>query len=493
MQSKKKLEVLFVGAELTPLVKAGGLGDVMGSLPKSLIKQGVDIKMILPFYGVIDTKKYKTKLVKKNLNLDIDDRQVKFDLYQTFLPGTKILVYLVKHKLFASKDIYVGGRKYLKGRVYSRSVGDIERFVFFSKAVVETIRAMKWKPDVVHAHDWHTALLSTFIDEYSLEDKNFANVKTLFTIHNLANQGISKLDIVDYGGLHHNLTPALMEDYYDKDGDKIDMMKIGILSADFVNTVSPHYAKEILTKEYGEKLEVYLNRRKKHLTGILNGIDIDFFDPSKDKFIYKKFNAKNRKANKLFNKQALQKEMKLPQVDVPVFGLVSRLVDQKGLDILVPALDKILAQHNIQVIVLGTGKLAHEQAFQRLDKKYPKKLKANITFNISLAQKIYAGSDFFLMPSLFEPCGLGQMIAMRYGTLPIVRSTGGLKDTVKHNVTGIVFKKYNQTALKKSLEQAIRLYKNKTKFNKMISTAMRQDFSWDQSAQAYIKLYKKLS
>ncbi|MBT4349645.1 glycogen synthase [bacterium] len=492
MQNKNKLSVLFVGAELAPLVKVGGLGDVMGALPKSLVKQGVNVSMIIPFYGVIDAKKFKTKLVKKNIKFNIDGQPAKFDLYQTFLPGTKIIIFLVKHKLFINKDIYVGGRRYMKGRVYSRSIGDIERFVFFSKAVAETIRSMKWKIDVVHAHDWHTALLPTFIDEYSLEDKNFSNIKTLFTIHNLANQGISSLDIVDYGGLHHDLTPALMEDYYDKDGDKIDMMKIGILSADLINTVSPSYAKEILTKEYGEKLETYLLRRKKHLFGIVNGIDLDLFNPNKDKFIYKKYNAKNRKINKQFNKQALQAEMKLPKEDVPVLGLVSRLVNQKGLDILVPALDKLLAKQDVQVIILGTGQPEHEQAFKKLAKKYPTKLSANITFNIAMAQKIYAGSDFFLMPSAFEPCGLGQMMAMRYGTLPLVRATGGLKDTVKHSITGIVFKKYTQTAMRKALEQAIRLYKNKVKFNKMVSTAMRQDFSWDQSAKEYIKLYKKL-
>jgi starch synthase len=488
----KKISVLMAGAELVPLVKVGGLGDVMGSLPKELVRLGVSVKIIIPFYGTIDKKKYKIKLVKKSLSMDIDDRTVKFDLYQTVLPGTKIPIFLVKNRIFDGKDVYVGKHKYIKGKVYSRRIGDVERFVFFSKTIVETVKQLKWKPDVIHAHDWHTALLPTFIDEYSLADKNFANTRTLFTIHNLASQGIAGLDIVDYGSLHHNLTPALMEDYYDKDGDKIDMMKIGILSADFINTVSPNYAKEILTKEYGENLEKYLQRRKKHLFGVLNGIDLDFFDPSKDKLIYKKFNVKNRKTNKLVNKQSLQAEMKLPKEDVPVFGLVSRLVNQKGLDILVPALDKILAKEDVQVVILGTGQPEHEQAFKKLAKKYPKKLKAKITFNIGLAQKIYAGSDFFLMPSLFEPCGLGQMIAMRYGTLPIARATGGLKDTVKHNITGVIFKKYNQTATKKSLEQAIKIYKNKTKLNKMISTAMRQDFSWQRSAKEYIKFYKKL-
>jgi len=471
-------------AELAPLAKVGGLGDVAGSLPKALSKLNSSIKMIMPFYGVIDKKKYKLSLVKRNISVDVELQKAKFDLYKTKLPGTSIDVFLVKHKIFDG-PVYVGKAKHKK-------IGDVERFVFFSKALVEVVKIMKWKIDIIHCHDWHTALVPTFVDEYSIMDKNFSNIKTLLTIHNLAVQGKTGLDIVDYGGLHQDLTPALMEDYYDKDGGIINLMRIGILSADYINTVSPNYAQEILTKEYGANMESFLLRRKKHLQGILNGIDIDFFNPAKDKFIKKKYNIKNVLKNKLVNKKYLQTISNLANEDLPVFGLVSRLFDQKGLDILVPSLEKMLKKYDFQLVVLGTGAPEYEKAFKVLAKLYKNKVKANITFDIALAQEIYAGSDFFLMPSRFEPCGLGQMIAMRYGTIPIARQTGGLKDTVKHNKTGIVFKKYQQTEVIKAIEQALRLYKNKTKFAKMIKTDMKQDFSWNKSAKQYLNLYKKL-
>ncbi len=474
-------------AELSPLAKVGGLGDVTGSLPKELFKMNLNIKLMMPFYGSIDLKKFKVKLIKNKISFEIDQQNTHFSLYKTHLPGTKIEIFLVKHKMFSGKEVYIG-----KNKKNFRSLGDIERFVFFSKAVVETIKQLNWQIDIVHCHDWHTAMLPTLIDEYSLENKNFKNIKTIFTIHNLANQGVAPLDIVDYGGLHHNLTPALMEDYYDRDGDKIDMMKIGILSADLVNTVSPTYAKEILTKVYGENLEQYLLRRKKHLFGIVNGIDVDFFNPNRDQFIYKKYNLQTYQSGKLKNKQLLQKELKLPVEDLPIFGLVSRLVTQKGLDILVPVLQKLLQTTEMQVIILGTGQKEYEEDFKILGKKYPNRLKAIIGFDVKLAQKIYAASDFFLMPSNFEPCGLGQMIAMRYGTLPIVRATGGLKDTVKHKKTGFVFKDYHSKALEKACDLSLKIFKDKKTLNKMIKNAMSQDFSWQKSASEYIKLYKKL-
>lgn len=485
--AKKKLEVIMAGAEMSPLAKVGGLGDVMGSLPMALTKLGVKVKVFLPYYGSINKKKFKTKLVKKNIALDVGKREHKFDLYQTRLPGS-VDVFLIKHKHFDGKTVYIGSKASLK-----KKIGDVERFVFFSKATIETIKVMKWKPDVVHCHDWPTGLMPTFIDEYSLEDKNFQNIKSMLTIHNLAHQGLSGFDILDYGGLNHMLTPALMEDYYDKDHRKINSMKVGILSSDFVNTVSPNYAKEILTKEYGEELEKYLLRRKNHLFGIVNGIDLKLFDPAKDKNIVKKYNIKNVLKAKPVNKVALQKLSKLPEADVPVLGIVTRLVRQKGLDILVPALDKLLKKHDFQFVVLGTGYSKIEKSLEKLAKKYPDKVAAHITFSLPLAQKIYAGSDFFLMPSKFEPCGLGQMIAMRYGALPLVRATGGLKDTVLNNKTGVVFKKYNQTETKKAIERSLRIYKNKAKMNKMVRTAMKQDFSWNASAKEYLKLYKKLS
>ncbi len=498
MKNKNKIKVIFAGAELAPIVKVGGLGDVMGSLPKALVKLGIKVEIFLPFYGSI-SKKYKAKLVKTNLSLDIDKGKTKFSVYRGILPGSSIPVYLIKHKLFSGPKIYVGSRKYFtKGKYtasrgcYSRRPTDVERFVFFSKAVVEAIRTLDLNPQVVHCHDWHTALIPTFIDEYSLSDKNFKNIKTLFTIHNLANQGIVKHDIIKYASLHKSLTPALMEDYYDHDGQMIDLMKIGILSADYINTVSPTYAREILTKEYGASLEDYLRRRRRDLGGVLNGIDTDFFDPYHDKFIKKKYRVSTWAQFKKINKQALQRVVKLTGKDVPLFGLVSRLVGQKGLDILIPALDEILAKYNCQVVVLGAGKDNYQKSFTLLAKKYPDKVRLFLTFDVALAQKIYAGSDFFLMPSRFEPCGLGQMIAMRYGTLPIARATGGLADTVRNNINGLVFRDYNIPSLVKTLKRAMDLYYNHGKLKSLATYAMKEDFSWNRSAQAYQKIYNRL-
>ncbi len=491
-RNKNKPVVLFAGAEIAPLVKVGGLGDVMGSLPKALASLGVDVKIIIPYYGAIKLPSKQVKLVKANLRLKLDGQLKKFSLYQTSLPNTKIPVYLIASPLFKGEEVYIGKRKYVKKNVYSRGSQDIERFVFFSKAVVETIKQVPLKVDIVHCHDWHTALIPTFIDEESLHDYGFYNLKTLFTIHNLANQGIAGLDIIDYAALDKKLTPAIMEDYYDQDGDRIDLMKIGILTADLVNTVSPSYAKEILTKAYGAGLQEYLKRRKKHLSGIINGIDTQIFNPQQDKNIKKRYTASNFSTAHLVNKKGLQQSVKLPIVSAPVFGLVSRLVKQKGLDILLPTLEQLLKEEDIQVIILGSGQEEYEQALRKLARKYSKKLKVKIGFNLKLAQQIYAGADWFLMPSQFEPCGLGQLIAMRYGCLPIVRKTGGLKDTVKHKRNGLVFSQYKAKSLVKVIRQAIKISKQPVKINRMVRSALAADNSWTVSAKQYLKLYNKL-
>jgi starch synthase len=484
----KKIKILFCAAEASPLAKVGGLGDVVGSLPKALNKIGLEVSLILPFYGSI-AKKYKVKLVKKDLPIELDGQHDRFSLYQTKLPGSLVPVYLVKHKFFDTQDIYFGKKTIKSGQ---RNIADVERYTFFSKTIAETIYALSWKLDIVHCHDWHTALVPTFLDEYSLKYQKFPNIKTILTIHNLANQGKTKLDILDYAGLHHDLTPAVMEDYYDQDGQILDLMKIGILSADHITTVSPSYAKEILTKEYGEQLEKYLARRQKHLSGIVNGIGTDFFDPSQDKRIYKKYNHKNFATAKAVNKQKLQKSLSLSvEKSVPMFGLVTRLFQQKGLDILMPTLEKLISQEKFQLVALGSGLPEYEQALLDLQVKYPKRLAVKIGFDERLAQRIYAASDFFLMPSAFEPCGLGQLIAMRYGSVPIVRATGGLKDTVNSS-RGLVFHQYSQAELVKSFRKALRLYQAPKMLNAMIKRDMQIDFSWAQSAQVYKKLYQKI-
>jgi len=373
---------------------------------------------------------------------------------------------------------------------YSRSPIDVKRFSFFSQAVVEMIHQLPLPVDIIHCHDWHAALVPSYVDELAVT-KSYRYTKTLLTIHNLANQGITPRTILKKLDLVSDITPYLMEDYYDHDGDVLNLMKLGILSADYINTVSPNYAKEILSKQYGANLEPFLKRRKKHLSGILNGIDLTFFDPAKDKYIYKKYTKKNWQSGKAINKKKLQISLKLPKSTAPMYGLVSRLVHQKGLDILVKSLQQFLKQ-DVQVVILGTGQPKIEQSFKNLAKKYPKKISASIDFDIGLAQKIYASSDFFLMPSRFEPCGLGQMIAMRYGTVPIVRATGGLKDTVDPEKTGVVFRPYSTAALSQALAYSLKLYNNQKKWYNIVSHCLQQDFSWDRSAKEYKKLYQKL-
>ncbi len=483
-----KIKILFCSAEASPFAKVGGLGDVVGSLPKALKKIGLEVSLILPFYGSI-AKKYKVKLVKKDLPIELDGQHERFSIYQTKLPGSLVPVYLVKHRFFDTQDIYFGKKNIKSG---NRNIADVERYTFFSKTIAEAIKVLAWKLDIVHCHDWHTALVPTFLDEYSLKYQKFTNIKTILTIHNLANQGKTKLDILDYAGLHHGLTPAVMEDYYDQDGQILDLMKIGILSADRITTVSPSYAKEILTKEYGEQLEKYLLRRQKDLSGIVNGLDTDFFDPNQDRFIYKKYNYKGFASGKAINKAKLQKKLSLAiEKEVPLFALVTRLFAQKGLDILLPSLEKLLNKEKFHLVVLGSGLKDYEQALLALQAKYPKRVAVKIGFDEALAQRIYAASDFFLMPSAFEPCGLGQLIAMRYGAIPIVRATGGLRDTVGAS-QGLVFQAYSQSELEKAIKKALRLYASPKILNAMIKRDMQTDFSWAQSAQVYKKLYQKI-
>lgn len=481
--TQNNIKILLAAAEIAPLVKVGGLADVLGALPKALAKNKFTLSMVLPFYGCIDVKKYCPQLVKQGISIEFNHQKQRFDLYQTYLPGTKIPVYLIKHRFFAGKFIYSN---------QANQNNDIERYTFFSQAVVALIHDLAWQIDVVHCHDWHTALIPSYIDEYSLKYSDFPNIKTLLTIHNLANQGITGLDILDYTTLGQTLNPAWLEDYYDQDGQKMDLLKIGILSADFLSTVSPSYAKEILGKEYGCGLESYLRRRQRHLSGILNGIDTTVFNPQTDKYLVKKYSSRNFMAGKAANKIYLQKKLKLKQVDYPLFGVITRLVEQKGFDILLPSLEKFLSNNNVQVIILGTGKKIIEEQLSDLAKRYPGHLSVCLGFDLSLAQQIYAASDFFLMPSYFEPCGLGQMIAMHYGSLPLVRQTGGLKDTVINNKTGLVFTNYQSNDLLQTMNKALKLYANKKQLFKMIKLAMTIDWSWDKSALAYQKLYQKL-
>mgnify|MGYP001559803047 FL=1 len=495
MSIKNKIKVLFLSAEVAPFAKVGGLGDVAGALPVALEKLNIDIRICMPFYGIIDCKKYLIKKVITDLHVLMGDKDEIINVWQTFLPKTKIPVYLIEHNFFNSKEIYSGGRVILNNK-YARGLDDLKRFSFFTRATLEVAKKLSFQPNIIHAQDWHTALVADFIKTLNSKDDFFANAKTLYTIHNLANQGITKLDIIGYTKINSNL-PIIKVDA--QDGD-INFMAQGILGSDLINTVSPTYAKEILEHYEGAGLDNVLKKRKKDLYGILNGIDTDFFNPEKDNLIKQKYSLKNLK-QKTINKLALQKQLGLPvDKDIALVGLISRFVWQKGLDLFNEDFSKL----NCQFVFLGTGQKEYEKILKDLVKKYPKKFSVQFVFDEKLAHLIYAGADIFLMPSRFEPCGLGQLIAMRYGTVPVVRATGGLVDTVKEVKskklkikssvgTGFVFKKYSSEAFYQELDKALTVFYNNSKlWNQIQKTGMKQDFSWNKSAKKYLELYRKL-
>ena len=476
------MKILFATSELTPLAKVGGLGDVAGALPPALSLLGQDIRVIIPKYNVIDDKKYSFELIAKNIDVAFGKVKEKINLYETAIPGTKTPVILIDNPKYLGS-----GGIYFEKSAFVGSFKEIERFLFFSEAIIEVPRAMGWQPDIIHCQDWHTGILPLLI---KIKKPKF---KTIFTIHNLANQGKWRAEkIFSFLGLsgreHPNLRKLTNRD--------LNLMEQGIMGADIINTVSQTYAKEILTKEYGEGLENTLLERKKDLYGIINGIDINRFNPATDKEIKTKYNINSLK-RKGENKIDLQKTVNLPKKEkAPLFGLVSRLTDQKGIDLTSEIIDE-LVKFDLQIVFLGTGDPVLEKLLIEKQKKYPNKIFVKIGFDAKLAQKIYAGADIFLMPSRFEPCGLGQMIAMRYGTVPVVHATGGLKDTVENfnyqNKTGdgFVFNNYKSEELLKTITIALKAFEDKKTWKKLMTNGMKKDFSWKNSAKKYFELYKK--
>lgn len=474
MLKNKKMKVLMAAAEVAPFAKVGGLADVVGSLPPALKKQGLDIRVIMPKYGTIDAKKYKLKKILSNIEIPTGGKIEKVDVWKSKLPGSTVIVYFIDNKkFFSKKEVYFGN--------------NAERFAFFSLACVHVLKDIKFKPDVMHCHDFHSALITDILKVSKLYNSYLKDVKTLYTIHNLNYQGKAETELLSTGNLSKNSLETLSVDA--KDGD-INFMVQGILNSDAVNTVSKTYSKEIALKSYGAGLEKIIRANKTKITGILNGIDVDFFNPEKDKLIYKNYSSRNLKG-KLENKLYLQKLFKLPQnKDIAVVGFVSRLAWQKGVELIDEAL---VASSDCQFVFLGTGHKEYETQLAKLAKKYPDKVSANIMFDVKLAQQIYASSDMFLMPSRFEPCGLGQMIAMRYGAVTIARATGGLDDTINAK-NGFKFKEFRSIALRKSLHSALDVYyKKPKKWNKLVKKCMTIDFSWNKSAKEYIKIYKKIS
>ena len=476
--------ILFVTSEAVPFIKTGGLADVAGSLARYIDRQKYDVRVILPKYACMD-ERWKNKLrFHSHFYVTLGWRNQYVGILETVEGGV--------HYYFIDNEYYFAGPQ-----PYNQLHEDIEKFAYFSKAALAAAGMIDFVPDVIHCHDWQTALVPVFLKAFAEDYPLLRRTKTIMTIHNLRFQGRYTMDVIkNLTGLpDHYFTPDGLESYGDA-----NFLKGGIAFADMVTTVSPTYALEIMTKEGGESLEGLLYARKNSLYGIINGLDSTEYDPSNDVYLTHNFGISNMKAGKKANKLALQRELKLPEdADTIMLAMVSRLTDQKGLDLVACVMDELLSRARVQFVVLGTGQEQYVNMLRYFADKYPDKLSANIYYSEQMAHRIYASADALLMPSLFEPCGLSQLMSYCYGTLPIVRETGGLKDTVQpyneyeHTGTGFSFANYNAHEMLQTIYYAMHIYyDDRTQWDEMARRDMRMDFSWKKSAREYEKLYDRL-
>jgi starch synthase len=469
------MKILFLSAEVAPFAKTGGLGDVAGALPKALQAMGHDVRVVMPAYATIERGYKGVTAWDRGMIVPMGSEGLNAGIYESTLPDSEVPIYFVAERnLFDRPEIYG----------YN---DDPYRFAFFSRAALQIAEELQWRPDVVHAHDWHAAPAIFWLATAGNNFNFYRNIPTVFTIHNLAHQGMTSNDILRYMGIW------VGNHLREESPGMINLMARGIYHASIINTVSPTYAKEITTQDGGARLEGLLQHRSWDLHGILNGIDTDVWNPATDSRLAANYDATTL-AEKVKNKRALQAYTGLPQRDdVPLLAIVTRLDYQKGIDILGEALYPLLQGQagEAQFVVLGTGAKEYEDMFASYARRYPHKVGAILEYSAGLAPLIYAGSDMFLMPSRFEPCGLGQLIAMRYGSIPVVRATGGLADTVQHGETGVTFYHLSGNALWNAMKNALFVYNtNKAHWQHMQLAGMVQDFSWERSAKSYVQLYE---
>jgi starch synthase len=476
MASKQK--ILFASAEVVPFAKTGGLADVAGALPKVLAQMGHDVRIVMPRYGSIDGEKFGLREVVAPFTIPHGREQIEISVEQSdAIEG--VPTYFIRNDYLYNRDSLYG------------QPDDDHRFVAYDRGMLEMLDPLGWRPDVIHCNDWHTGLVPVFLKTTYAD--LYGDIGSLFTIHNLAYQGTFSPHIMELAGLPWELFTWDQLAFW----DHFNFMKAGLMYADKINTVSPTYAKETCTEEFGEGLEGVLAFRKDDYAGILNGIDYEEWNPERDPYIAAKFSADNLEG-KTKCKHALQKAMSLPQwKDAPVLGVISRLSYQKGLDILDEVLPDLLENHRLQVVILGTGEEQYHDLLTRLALRYPEKLAIALKFDNALAHQIYAGSDFFLMPSRYEPCGLGQLISMAYGTVPIVRATGGLADSVKEfksirsTGNGFVFEGLEPRDFAAAIERGLKCFTDKPEcWDRVVQNAFASDFSWQASAKKYAKVYK---
>ena len=468
------MKVLFASSEALPFAMSGGLADVAGALPKALRKRFVGCRVVLPLYESISEEMRQKMTFICSITVPVAWRRQYCGIFEAHIDG--VIYYLIDNQYYFKRDGLYG------------HYDDAERFAFFSRAVLEMIPHIGFTPDIIHCNDWQTALVPVYLDAFYKYDQLYSNIKTVFTIHNIQYQGKYGHDLMnDVLGL-----PSECEGLVEYD-DCINFMKGAIQCSNKVTTVSMTYSREILDPFYSHGLDGILKQFTYKLTGIVNGIDCDVYNPETDPLIYKNFSADDTSA-KGYNKQKLQEELGLPQrEDVPVIGIVTRLVKHKGLDLVKHVFEDIL-RADVQFAILGSGEWEFETFFYEMAEKYPDKVGLKLGFNPQLAHRIYAGADIFLMPSLSEPCGLAQMVALRYGTIPIVRETGGLNisDSGDGLGNGFTFKSYNAHDMLETGWRAIAGYSDKEGWKILRDRAMRCDNSWGASANAYIRLYKEI-
>ncbi len=472
------MKVVLVSSESVPYAKTGGLADVTGALSRIMVKRGINIISFLPFYKQIDKKAFEFKNLRKNL--DIPGFNEKFSLLKHQNEETNLITYFIKNEKFFDRE-----------EIYDDYPDNPDRFIFFSKAVLKSLDIIDFIPEIIHCHDWQTSAIPILLNNKLFNPDLFKNVKILLTIHNLAFQGIGNKEILLELGLDNSyFVPEKLEHY-----EKVNLLKGGIIYSDFINTVSKTYAQEILTDKLSFGLKRELTSKKNHLTGILNGIDYDIWSPEIDTVIWKNYSYKTLE-NKEYNKENLRKRLGFSPIPGPLIGMVSRITSQKGFDLIIESFDQIM-KLELQLVILGEGQLKYYKILNNLAEKYNNKFIIKLEYNDKLAHQIEAGCDIFLMPSSFEPCGLNQMISLRYGTIPIVYETGGLADTIKDirfnkQGNGFTFKEYKSEELYETIKQALKLYHDKEFWKNLIRNAMECNYSWEVSAEKYSELYKKL-
>jgi starch synthase len=476
----RPLRVLFAAAEAVPFVKTGGPADVIGALPQALRKLGHDVRLAMPFYKNTDPERWRVRTVREKLAVPMSQHSRTVRVRETTRSDGMPVYFIDAPQYFQREKLYGYG-------------DDGERFILFCRAVLEFVRAIGWAPDVIHCHDWQTAIIPNWMQTIYREDPLFASTATVYTIHNLAAHGNFGYRILEVAGVAQE---GFLYSDVPELANVVDLMGRGILFADVINTVSPSYAREILTPEFGERLDPLLRERKDRLYGILNGMDTQENNPATDATIeatYDAFALEKRHPNKA----ALQRAVNLPAEEfTPIISMISRLSDQKGLDLLEATILPWRDQ-NIQLVVMGTGDQHYHEMFQRLVMHYPRQVAVRYTFNTDLSHHIIAGSDMLLMPSRFEPCGLTQMLAMRYGCIPIVNQTGGLADTVQefdpmlNTGNGFCFQRYDPFQFFAAVVRALEAYRFADSWSDLMQRAMLADNSWDASAEQYVALYRR--